>query len=365
MVWRWLRTGWLSLGGDQSSPVAHIDTKTPPLNPATPLSTQIELKQNLLKNTAIPKKTSTPRIDIHETLRHRLFLWLYGRTEPLSEIIPPSKARFLKRLESSMQDLKKGDQNLPRRPNSLPLLIKLLNDSQCSREQISSAILADPALTNQILRTANSPYFRVSGGPIESIDKAIFIMGSEGIRQLISATLMKPMMKGHNKPEQQFSEKVWQWGLCNATATEEIYRISALQRSSYFLLGLLPALSQLIIYRMASEISLSLEINEEESAILVQQAIARNQWRICHLLANAWGLPPSYCKELLEAETAPPHKLSSLLQDAMSISIDELLQTTGESTMELPEVDDALSISKEDIIKIRARIRRQLKEHDK
>ena len=175
-------------------------------------------------------------------------------------------------------------------------------------------------------------------------------MGSEGIRNLISATLMTPVMRGKDKDEQFFCDKIWQWALCTASTTDTVYRISGAQRSSYFLLGLLPALSWLVIYRMAVKASKGLKIDSLEALELYKHVIISNQWKVAHALANAWGLPENYHKALIEAESAPN---SSLLFDSVVLSTNYFLKKSDRPSESDNGITPFISIDDADTKNIR------------
>jgi len=155
------------------------------------------------------------------------------------------EVRVLKMLDQGYLAL----EQLPRRPASLPMLIKLLNDDESSHSEITKMLLTDPALTSQILKTANSPFFRISSDTIESVSQAVLVLGSRGVRNIVSATVMMPMMKRKNSLEGEFSEKAWQWALLSATASDQYSSRQGREPGALYLLGLLPSLAYLMIYR--------------------------------------------------------------------------------------------------------------------
>ncbi|HCL37706.1 MAG TPA: histidine kinase, partial [Marinobacter hydrocarbonoclasticus] len=73
-------------------------------------------------------------------------------------------------------------EELPRKPGSLPMLMRALSNEATERKELTRIILSDPSLTDQLLQVANSPYFRPSEHVIESVDQAVFVLGVDGIR---------------------------------------------------------------------------------------------------------------------------------------------------------------------------------------
>ena len=102
--------------------------------------------------------------------------------------------------------------------------------------EISRIIAQDPALTGNLLRIANSPMYRVSSLPVESIDRAVTLVGVQGIRSIIATALAAA---GHVRWQRHFSrfpELVWEHTLYSASAAEmhaiQIEKIRAVRRAA-------------------------------------------------------------------------------------------------------------------------------------
>lgn len=216
---------------------------------------------------------------------------------------------FLEFIEENLFDVDK----LPRQPSSLPLLIKLLNDEESSNAQISKALLSDPALTAQILITANSPFFRRTQEPIQSIDQAVLSLGRQGIRNIVSASIMMPMMKNRQGKDCDLSTRVWEWGMASAFANEQYALSEGKEAGLVYLLGLLPPLSYLLIYNAIDNFlqqSHRLSVNPA----LVKSLLLDKSWLLCREICQQWGLP-----ELQDAEPNPQEGLEhNPLKDRLS-----------------------------------------------
>jgi HD-like signal output (HDOD) protein len=240
------------------------------------------------------------------------FAWLLEspETELSASGFDDKKHKLLKRLDQDFLNL----ECLPRRPASLPMLIKMLNDEDSSHVEMANVLITDPSLTTQIIKTANSPFFRSSGEPIESINQAVLVLGRQGIRNIISAVIMQPMMKGHGGPEKLFSQKVWKWAILSATASDHYAQLRGEDSGPLYLLGILPSLSYLIIYRtlLGYQQNADAELANIEPA-LIKAIIEKTSWQLCHDICEQWGLPDSCKGFLLSAEK----RLNDLSTDAL------------------------------------------------
>jgi hypothetical protein len=82
----------------------------------------------------------------------------------------------------------------PRRPQLLPQLTRAINDPAASARSISAILGQDPALAGNLLRIANSALYRRQPAPIEHLERAVALLGTEGLRQTVMAALMQPVI---------------------------------------------------------------------------------------------------------------------------------------------------------------------------
>jgi len=142
-----------------------------------------------------PEKPATDTPDtspeLAQQLEEHLFCWLLD-AEPAA--LRADLSSYEEVLEELYQRLTSNKmEELPRQPMSLPMLMRALSDESTDRQRLTEIILGDPSLTDQLLQIANSPYFRTSDHAIESVDQAVFVLGVDGIRNVISAAVMRPM----------------------------------------------------------------------------------------------------------------------------------------------------------------------------
>ncbi|TGN40379.1 HDOD domain-containing protein [Marinobacter confluentis] len=242
---------------------------------------------------------------------------------------------------------------LPRRPMTLPMLTRALSDEKTDRKELAEIILSDPALTDQLLHVANSPLFRTGDKPIESVDQAVFRLGLNGIRNVISAAVMRPMMAARNSREALFAQRVWRWGLTCAKAAELVSALREKDSSLYFMTGLLPALSYITLRRELQRICRSAPQPFEPSPSLTHQALSRFQWATAQVLANEWNLEPEYHARLMEAERPTPNQTHAPLNDGIIIGTREILRHAHQKNMAEEDVLKLVHIPPDQFVRIR------------
>jgi HD-like signal output (HDOD) protein len=141
----------------------------------------------------------------------------------------------------------------PRRPNLLPQVMRAISDEDVSRRELSAIISRDPALVGSLLKMANSAFYRVSYRQVESIERAVVMLGSDGLRSLVTAVLMQPIFQVSGTGRfQRFPEFVWEHALRAAHAA--IPHAALVERTDPFaaeLLCLISGLAEIVAFRAA------------------------------------------------------------------------------------------------------------------
>lgn len=139
----------------------------------------------------------------------------------------------------------------PRRPMLLPQLLRAVNDNDVSRRELAALIVRDPALTGNLLKLANAPFYRVSSQPVESIDRAIALLGTEGIRSLIAAAVLQPVFRAASAEFARFPEVAWEHTFRSGTAAAA--HAAIVEHEDPFtaqMLALVTGLASIIVFRV-------------------------------------------------------------------------------------------------------------------
>jgi len=140
----------------------------------------------------------------------------------------------------------------PRRPLLLPQLLRAMRDDEVTRTELARIIARDPALAGSLLKLANGAFYRVSDKPVESIDRAVALLGTEGIRSLVATALVQPVFRLSERQFPSFPETVWDHTIRAAAAAES--HAAIVTDSDPFaaqLLGLTMGLGAIVVFRVA------------------------------------------------------------------------------------------------------------------
>ena len=142
----------------------------------------------------------------------------------------------------------------PRRPQLLPQLMRTVNDPDASGSAIAAIIGQDPTLAGNLLRIANSAFYRVQSTPVESVERAVAMVGTDGIRRIIAAALVQPVMSDSGGVFGRFPTIVWEHTLVAAAAAADHAKL--VERDDAFvaqLIALLQGLGSIIVVQVVRD----------------------------------------------------------------------------------------------------------------
>ena len=167
----------------------------------------------------------------------------------------PAHDRIVAAALAAIGDPASQKKYFPRRPNLLPELIRAINDEGVAVRQLVPIVARDPALVGNLLKVANSSYYRVSQHAIETIERAIVILGSDGLRSVMAAALMQPIFHVPGAGgAARFPEIVWEHAVRSAHAA--IPHAALVERANPFaaeLLTLICGLAEIVLFRAVLE----------------------------------------------------------------------------------------------------------------
>lgn len=146
-------------------------------------------------------------------LRQRFHMLALGLAEVPAEEPGPEHHEISGRVMAALQRADLSPRYIPRRPQLLPQLIQSVNDSTASARSISRIIGSDPVLAVNLLRIANSPLYRIQRHEVQSIERAVTLVGNDGIRQIITAALVQPVMNPPDRDGGRYSRQLWEYTL--------------------------------------------------------------------------------------------------------------------------------------------------------
>lgn len=206
-------------------------------------------------------------------------------------------------------------QKIPRLPVSTGELLGRLQDSDSSSSEVSDLVKQDPSLTGLLLRAINSPQYALAE-PISDVNRAIVLLGYEGVFQLIMAAGFKHTLpdtgrfRASYEKAIELSQIAFSLSAVTGKGTPAVVSTIALLHD----VGLL--VSELLKKRFTDFAGLIADVDRSEFG---------------GELMHVWGLP-KIVTETIRAQrypdVAPPEKLPEEVRDAIALLyIADLLHT--------------------------------------
>jgi HD-like signal output (HDOD) protein len=210
----------------------------------------------------------------------------------------PSELAELEPATRVLGDLELQAKYLPRRPSLLPRLMTAINSDSNSMREMARIIGEDGTLLGGLLKLSNSAFYGVRRHkPVESLEKAVALVGTDGLRSLVATALLHPVMTGTRGQYSSFAEATWEHGQ-HAAACAELHaaRIEHVDAFSARLLVLLLGLASNAVFRIAREHGLSDADGVGPAAVvkLLDDWVSPTALRI----AENWQLPADLCSAL-------------------------------------------------------------------
>lgn len=220
----------------------------------------------------------------------------------------------------SRDELQARIASLPTLPTAAAQLTRLLRDETASADDFERIIRPDPALTANLLRMANSPFFGVRQ-EVASVRRAISLLGTERVFELAMGvgfrSVVPERIAGYDIDSSQF----WLHSVAVAVLGERIATELGLGCPDLtFTAGLLHDLGKLAIGSLlvGQEAEIRSRLSEGcDFASLERELLGIDHAEAGALVSEAWGLPAA-----LISPMAHHHEPSSCQDDSAQRIVD-------------------------------------------
>jgi HD-like signal output (HDOD) protein len=185
--------------------------------------------------------------------------------------------------------------------SSLPFIYIKINDAvnnpRSSIKDISEIISGDPGLTSRLLRLVNSAFY---GFPskVETVSRALLMVGTQQMRDLALATSVMSLFKGI--PGHLVSmESLWRHSVACGLAARMLAKVrqSEVNAELLFTAGIIHDIGRLVIYKKipetAQEMIIRCRDSKEPLYLVEKEVLGFDHSDLGRMLAQSWNLPPS------------------------------------------------------------------------
>jgi HD-like signal output (HDOD) protein len=249
---------------------------------------------------------------------------------PLAPTVPAAHVKVVMAVSSSLQTAALDPKHTPRRPLLLPDLVRAVNDSDTTRRELANMIARDPALVGSLLKLANSPLYRRGSQPVESLERALAVLGTNGTRSLVAAALLQPVFRAADGDSARFAEIVWEHTQRACPAAE--LHASTVESSDPFaaqLVALIMGLGAIVVYRRVLDQYAQRRMEPEPTA--VASLLEEQAPKVARQIAASWELSERVLEALDEQRPdrieAPATSLGRSLQFGLLVGVLSVLRS--------------------------------------
>ncbi|MFA7553793.1 MAG: HDOD domain-containing protein [Spongiibacteraceae bacterium] len=239
------------------------------------------------------------------TAEHSFYSTLIDSIDDKKPLSTPQKL-VISVVEKSLENQAKRIKSIPRLPSVIPRLLHSLRDPDASSSDYVSIINKDPAVSTAVLKLANSVYFNPIAKRVTSIETAVIKLGINGLRTVLSAAVMQPVIQRQSHYYADFGHKLWRHSICCAVACEVIAKRHQLEPFKAYLLGLVHDIGKITLF---SELNKQLQLNQPQDqpgyAVFVPLMQSRSA-KLSHTIAKDWSLPEDICEALQQQVNLEP-----------------------------------------------------------
>lgn len=197
---------------------------------------------------------------------------------------------------SNLQIVIKEIKNLKPIPAVVTSLLEIIDDPNASMKDITKIIQYDPAITADILRTANSAYFGLKR-PAETIQEAAMMLGTNHVVDLVMLKLCSQAAKGTHKGYDLHEGALWKYSVSSALIAKQVaVQLDLPNKNSIFTASLLKDIGKTVLDKFiqdAFEKISNLVINENFSFMEAEkQIIGVDHAELGGMIAKMWKFSP-------------------------------------------------------------------------
>ncbi len=201
----------------------------------------------------------------------------------------------------------------PRRPMLLPRLLQALNDTETTRHTLVNLIVEDPALAGSVLQRANNAFYRTSREPVDSLDRAVQTLGTDGLRALMAVAILQPVFRLPRGYFDNFADVTWEHAQ-RASAAAQAYAGATRTADPFIaqLLGLLNPLARIVLFRLTVDMYREYPDVLPRAEVFIRSMQVHAPAVACRL-AQSWELSDLATTALREqVERVPPGQMGPL-----------------------------------------------------
>lgn len=167
--------------------------------------------------------------------------------------------------------------------------------------KIEKLIIADPAMSSQILKVANSAFFR-GLSKVMTIREAIVRLGLDEITRMVLILTQKELYSTKDSFIKNYRNALWQHALVCALVSQWVAREAGFEEATQevFFAALMHDIGKLFLITVIEKIKKSKEVDFIPSRAVINEIIKGQHTEQGYNLLKKWNIPDKYCQVVKE-----------------------------------------------------------------
>lgn len=145
-----------------------------------------------------------------EEIEDRFYRLVFGIGPSGDPGLSPAEQTILRRVRDTFGGERFDVGSLPRLPAVVPQLMRSLRNDDADSRALAEQIARDTVLVGEIIRVANSAYFR-KARPVTGLPQAITLLGQDGLRRVVMQMVMRPILRtDESVASRRAGERLWE-----------------------------------------------------------------------------------------------------------------------------------------------------------
>jgi len=252
----------------------------------------------------------SPNTNLLEELDTTFYGYILGVQSAMDCKLNDFEKRSLRKLNQLLKEDISHSSLVPRLPSVIPSLMNTLRDDDSSATNLAADIGRDPVMVSEVIRLSNSPYYRASQ-ETTSLERAIFRLGRDGVRQLVSNAAFKPIL---NLKSGHFTSlsgtTLWQQSEKTAIACDFMAKQDKADRFHAYLAGIVQNVGATVALNVLDS---TFDGNHAPRSEYFREQFVNRSRRLSCTIANQWGFPEPVVGALeAQADTGSTDNMTTL-----------------------------------------------------
>lgn len=248
--------------------------------------------------------------------------------KPSSGELNPLEQTILDKVRDVLNNPDKLNQHIPPLPALVVRLLALTRDPHADFAQLAEVIEHDPSLSGKVLQQANSPLFFRGTAKINSLEKAVSLLGITGVSNIATTILMEKIKPANPIYYKMFGKLIWDHSIQTAYACRDLaIQVNEEEFSGYFL-GLIHDVGKIVIFNCFCQALMSSLEDDLPSSHIFKSLMSEMSVDISVSIGIEWELPKEFVDALIQQRTGQFSRLGGALFKANILTEVHLLLKT-------------------------------------